>query len=89
MLDQAEIKGDQHRHEIINVKDSIMEYEVRDWGVLKSRIVKSVLRQQKPDAVCLQETKVSGWSNLLVKSIEVGRNLGWHAMDACGAAGVY
>ena len=42
---------------------------------------------QKPDLVCLLETKMKEMSLQMVKSVGVGRFLNWASVDARGAAG--
>ncbi|RVW27803.1 hypothetical protein CK203_102622 [Vitis vinifera] len=53
----------------------------------KRKLIKGVVRNQKPDLVCLLETKVKEVSLQLVKSVGVGRFLNWASVDARGAAG--
>ncbi|RVW74674.1 hypothetical protein CK203_052053 [Vitis vinifera] len=53
----------------------------------KRKLIKGVVRNQKPDLVCLLETKVKDVSLQLVKSVGVGRFLNWALVDARGAAG--
>ncbi|RVW40734.1 Transposon TX1 uncharacterized 149 kDa protein [Vitis vinifera] len=53
----------------------------------KRMVIKSMVRKHKPDLVCLQETKMKEMSDRVVKSVGIGRNLGWVSLDARGAAG--
>ena len=53
----------------------------------KRKLIKGVVRNQKPDLVCLLETKVKDISMQMVKSVGVGRFLNWASVDARGAAG--
>ena len=46
-----------------------------------------MVRNQKPDLVCLLETKVKEMSLQMVKSVGVGRFLNWVSVDARGVAG--
>ncbi|RVW77597.1 LINE-1 reverse transcriptase-like [Vitis vinifera] len=55
--------------------------------VNKRRIVKSVVRKQKVDLVCIQETKIQSMTDGVVKSLGVGRFLDWRTLEATGAAG--
>ena len=40
-----------------------------------------MVRKQKPDLVCFQETKIREMSNRFVRSLGVGRNLGRASLD--------
>ena len=42
---------------------------------------------QKPDLVCLLETKVKEMSQQMVNSVGIGRFLNWASVDARGAVG--
>ena len=53
----------------------------------KRKLIKGVVRNQKPYLVCLLETKVKEMSLQMVKSMGVGRFLNWASVDARGAAG--
>ena len=53
----------------------------------KRRIIKSVIKSQRVDVVCLQETKIKEMSTGLVRSLGVGRNIEWRAVNSRGAAG--
>ena len=53
----------------------------------KRKLIKGVVRNQKPDLVCLLETKVKDISMQMVKSVGVGRFLNWALVDARGATG--
>ena len=37
--------------------------------------------------VCLQETKIKEMTTRLVRSLRIGRNIEWRAVNARGAAG--
>ncbi|RVW72410.1 Mitotic checkpoint protein BUB3.1 [Vitis vinifera] len=52
----------------------------------KRMVIKSMVRKHKPDLVCLQETKMKEMSDRVVKSVGIGRNLGWVSLDARGVA---
>ena len=45
------------------------------------------MRNQKPDLVCLMETKVKEMLVQMVNCVGVGRFLNWVSVDARGAAG--
>ena len=53
----------------------------------KRRVIKSFLRSNKVDLVCLRETKVQQMNNVMARSIGVGRFLNWKALNAEGSAG--
>ena len=55
--------------------------------VNKRRIIKSVVRKQKVDLFCIQETKIQLMTDGVVKSLGVGRFLDWRTIEAVGAAG--
>ena len=58
--------------------------EANDRG--KRKIIKSVIKSQRVDLVCLQETKIKEMTTGLVRSLGVGRNLKWRAVNPRGAA---
>ena len=53
----------------------------------KRRLIKSLIKTQKADLVCLQETKIQRMSSSLVRSLGVGRSLEWGALNSWGMAG--
>ena len=70
-----------------------MRIKILYWNVRwlndfeKRKLIKGVVRNQKPDLVCLLETNVKEMSLQMVKSVGVGRFLNWGSMDAKGATG--
>ena len=70
-----------------------MKIKIITWNVRgvndpdKRRVIKSFLRSNKVDLVCLQETKVHQMNNVMVRSLGVGRFLNWRALNAEGSAG--
>ncbi|RVW59604.1 Transposon TX1 uncharacterized 149 kDa protein [Vitis vinifera] len=54
---------------------------------IKRKVIKALIRSQKVDLVCLQETKIQEMSQGVIHSLGVGRFLGWGAVNARGAAG--
>ena len=48
--------------------------------VNKRRIIKSVVRKQKVDLFCIQETKIQLMTDGVVKSLGVGRFLDWRTI---------
>ncbi|RVW26396.1 Transposon TX1 uncharacterized 149 kDa protein [Vitis vinifera] len=53
----------------------------------EKKVDQGVVRNQKPDLVCLLETKVKEMSQQLVNSVGIGRFLNWASVDARGTAG--
>ena len=52
----------------------LMSWNVRGANdVNKRRIIKSVVRKQKVDLMCIQETKIQSMTDGVVKSLGVGR----------------
>ena len=70
-----------------------MRIKILCWNVRglndseKRKLIKGVVRNQKPDLVCLLETKVKEMSQQLVNSVGIGRFLNWASVDARGTAG--
>ena len=70
-----------------------MKLKILSWNVRgandrnKRKVIKALIRSQKVDMVCLQETKIQEMSQGVIHSLGVGRFLGWGAVDARGAAG--
>ena len=67
-----------------------MKIKILFWNVRgvndrnKRKIIKALIKSQRVDLVCLQETKIQDMSLGLVCSLEVGRFLGWGAECARG-----
>ncbi|RVX07793.1 hypothetical protein CK203_021807 [Vitis vinifera] len=53
----------------------------------KRKVIKSVIRKQKVDLFCIQETKIQVMSDRVVSSLGLGRFLDWKALDAFGSVG--
>ncbi|RVW39723.1 LINE-1 reverse transcriptase-like [Vitis vinifera] len=70
-----------------------MKLRILSWNVRgandkeKRRVIKDVIKSQKVDLVCIQETKIQEMSNGLVKSLGVGRCLEWGSLNSRGTAG--
>ena len=70
-----------------------MKLKILSWNVRgandrnKRKVIKALIRSQKVDVVCLQETKIQDMSQGVVHSLGVRRFLGWGAVSAKGAAG--
>lgn len=69
-----------------------MKLKIFSWNVKgandgeKGKLIKSVIRMQKVDLICLLETKVQEVSLQMVRSLGIGRFLDWGAMEAQGGA---
>ncbi|RVW36396.1 putative ribonuclease H protein [Vitis vinifera] len=50
----------------------------------KRKVIKSVIRSQKVDLFCIQETKMQVMSEEVVRSLGPGRYLDWKALNAMG-----
>ncbi|RVW35575.1 Transposon TX1 uncharacterized 149 kDa protein [Vitis vinifera] len=70
-----------------------MKLRILSWNVRgandssKRRVIKAVIRSQRVDLFCLQETKIQTLSEGLVRSLGSGRWSNWAALDALGSAG--
>ena len=70
-----------------------MKLKILSWNVRgandsdKRKVIKNLIRTNKVDLVCLQETKVQEMNFDMVRSLGVGRFLDWTAMNAEGSAG--
>ena len=60
-----------------------MKIKIISWNIRgandrdKRKVIKALIRSQKADLVCLQETKIQDISRGIVHSLGVGRFLGW------------
>ena len=69
-----------------------MRIKILCWNVRglndieKRKLIKGVVRNRKPNLVCLMETKVNEMSVQMVNCVGVGRFLNWASVDARGAA---
>ena len=70
-----------------------MKLRLLSWNVRgtndssKRKVIKAVIRSQRVDLFCLQETKIQAMSEGLVRSLGTGRFLDWGALDAYGTTG--
>ncbi|RVX11718.1 Transposon TX1 uncharacterized 149 kDa protein [Vitis vinifera] len=70
-----------------------MNVRLLSWNVRgvndrsKRKVIKSVIRSQKVDLFCIQETKMQVMSEEVVRSLGPGRSLDWKALNAMGTAG--
>ena len=51
------------------------------------KLIKNVIKTQKVDLVCLQETKTQEMTNGIVRNLGVGSCLEWGALNSRGAGG--
>ncbi|RVW81655.1 hypothetical protein CK203_044479 [Vitis vinifera] len=61
--------------------------EERPYPGSKRKVIKSVIRNQKVDLFCIQETKMQVMSEEVVRSLGLGRFLDWRVLNAMGTAG--
>ena len=70
-----------------------MKLRILSWNVrgandgAKRKVLKAFIKMQRVDVVCLQETKLKEVSNMIIRSLRVGRFLEWVAIKAEGASG--
>ena len=67
-----------------------MKVRLLSWNVRgandkdKRKIIKSFIKSQMVDVVCLQETKIKEMTIGLMRSLGVGRHLDWSAVNSRG-----
>lgn len=67
-----------------------MHLKIVSWNIrgandgAKRKIVKALVRSQRADVVCVQETKLSSMLDSLFRSLGACRFLNWEALDAAG-----
>ena len=72
---------------------SPMKLKLLSWNVCgandssERKVIKALIRSQRVDLFCLQETKIQAMSEGVVRSLGTGRFLDWGALDASGSAG--
>ncbi|RVX10222.1 LINE-1 reverse transcriptase-like [Vitis vinifera] len=70
-----------------------MKLRLLSWNVRgandssKRKVIKAMIRSQRVDLFCLQETKIQPMAEGVVRSLGTGRFLEWGALDAHGSAG--
>ncbi|XP_034697243.1 uncharacterized protein LOC117923106 [Vitis riparia] len=70
-----------------------MKLRMLTWNVRganncdKRKVIKALIRKNRVDLVCLQETKIQEMTTGIVRSLGVGRFIEWGAIDSRGAAG--
>ena len=69
-----------------------MKLRVLSWNIReandseKRKVIKALIKGQKVDVVCLQETKMQEMSKMIVRSLGVGRCLDWKVLNSRGAS---
>ena len=72
---------------------SPMKLKLLSWNVRgandssKRKLIKSFVRSQKVDLMCIQETKIQLMSEGVVRSLVSGKFLDWRVLDAARLAG--
>ena len=70
-----------------------MKLRLLSWNVRgandssERKVIKAMIRSQKVDLFCIQETKIQSMSEGVVRSLGSRRFLDWGAMGAHGSAG--
>ena len=70
-----------------------MKIKILSWNVRgandrdKRKIIKLVIKSQRVDVICLQETKIKEMNTGLVRSFGVGRHLDWRTVNSRGVVG--
>ncbi|RVW51559.1 hypothetical protein CK203_066799 [Vitis vinifera] len=73
--------------------DCPMKMKILSWNVRgandssKRKVIKTFIRNQRVDLICIQETKIQAMSDSIARSIGSGRFLDWKAVNAEGASG--
>ena len=70
------------------MKLRILSWNVRGMHNLdKMMVIKSMVRKHKLYLVCFQETKMKEMSARIVRSLGIGRNVGWVSLDVRDTTG--
>ena len=70
-----------------------MRVKIMSWNVRgandpdRRKIIRNVIRSHRANLVCFQETKIQKMTTVVARSLGVGRNCDWRALDAEGTAG--
>ncbi|RVX14593.1 hypothetical protein CK203_012099 [Vitis vinifera] len=70
-----------------------MKMKILSWNVRgandssKRKVIKTFIRNQRVDVICIQETKIQAMSDNIARSIGSGRFLEWKAVNAEEASG--
>ena len=68
-----------------------MKFRLLSWNVCgandssKRKVIKAMIRSQRVDLFCIQETKIQSMLEGVVRSLGSGRFLDWGAMGAHGS----
>ena len=70
-----------------------MKMKILSWNVRgandssKRKVIKTFIRNQRADVICIQETKIQAMSDYIARSIGSGRFIEWKVVNAEGASG--
>ena len=70
-----------------------MKIRILSWNVRrtnncdKRKMIKALIKKNRVDLVCLQETKIQEMSRGLIRSLGVGRFLEWGTVDSMDTTG--
>ena len=70
-----------------------MKVKILSWNVRrandssKRKVIKTFIRNQRVNLICIQETKIQSMSDSIARSLGFGRFLDWKAVNAEGASG--
>ena len=70
-----------------------MKVKILSWNMRgandssKRKVIKTFIRNQSVDLICIQETKMQFMTDSIARSIGFGRFLGWKAVNVEGASG--
>ena len=70
-----------------------MKMKILSWNVRgandssKRKVIKTFIRNQRVDVICIQETKIQAMSDYIARSIGSGRFIEWKAVNVEGALG--
>ena len=74
--------------EVGDMKLRILSWNVRGANDCEKRkVIKVLIKGQKVDLVCLQETKMQEMSKMIVRSLDMGRCLDWKVLNSKGVSG--
>lgn len=66
----------------------LITYNIRGLGGrVKKKEIKDMVRDQKPDMLCLQETKMEGVDRRMSSSLWEGDDFDWACKDVVGRSG--
>ncbi|RVW53777.1 Transposon TX1 uncharacterized 149 kDa protein [Vitis vinifera] len=86
LLEKSKFERELKRLECsINYEEGRKQKEANDSS--KRKVIKAMIRSQRADLFCIQETKIQTMTEGVVRSLGSGRFLDWGAMGAQGSAG--